>query len=193
MYRYKLFLKKTSIILSLYCCLVFSCHAEDKTLNMDQFADELKQKGWSIEHKNDGSIILMPKPAQKPVTKEEPNEVIPLLDMKSRLETYGWKANIDKDGNLNLIPPDKIKKKTTQHCQGTLTNANINLPVDSWIEAHHISEKWLEIQAIPNSTVGKIRKILNVYIVSIVGKETPYSLLHQIAINNHTGKVLQLN
>ncbi|NOQ80621.1 MAG: hypothetical protein GQ546_14630, partial [Gammaproteobacteria bacterium] len=70
---------------------------------------------------------------------------------------------------------------------------NIDLPVNTWQEAHDIAQGWLQDNSIGNAAVGKIRKIINVYIISIVTNKSPHTLMHQVAIRSNDGAVLLLN
>ena len=76
---------------------------------------------------------------------------------------------------------------------GTPPQLEIALPVNSWQEAYDISSAWLASQSEFDATVGRIRKILRVYVVSIVTAEEPYTLLQQIAIRTSDGAVIVLN
>ena len=76
---------------------------------------------------------------------------------------------------------------------GSLPRIDIALPVNSQQEAYDIASSWLDSQQDSGATVGRIRKILRVYVVSIVTEETPHNLLQQIAIRASDGAVIVLN
>ena len=73
------------------------------------------------------------------------------------------------------------------------TDVNIELPVDQWAEANLIAQAWVDRFGGPSLTVGKIRKVLRVYVISIVEKAPPFRLLHQIAVNAQDGRTFVLN
>jgi hypothetical protein len=75
----------------------------------------------------------------------------------------------------------------------TVQSGEIVLPVDEWSEARRIAQAWLDVQGTEASAVGKIRKVLRVYLVSIVEAKAPYGLRHQIAIRTRDGKVVPLD
>jgi hypothetical protein len=72
-------------------------------------------------------------------------------------------------------------------------NANFELPIDDWAEANSIANAWLKSADNKTLAIGKIRKILRVYLVSIVTNEAPFVLQHQIAIRQSDGHVIVLN
>jgi hypothetical protein len=67
------------------------------------------------------------------------------------------------------------------------------LPIDQWTEANEIAKEWVVSIGEKGLTVGMIRKILRVYLVSIVQDVKPYALQHQIAIRQSDGHVIVLN
>lgn len=77
-----------------------------------------------------------------------------------------------------------------------IKGSDIELPIDSWEKAHQAAQYWL--QQVENKAgnqgllVGKIRKILRVYIISIVEDKKPFNLVYQVAVVGHNGDIIRL-
>jgi hypothetical protein len=67
------------------------------------------------------------------------------------------------------------------------------LPVDRWGQAKEIAESWLSSVGSQALTVGRVRRILRIYVVSIVDSNPPHRLRNQIAIDAADGRVVVLN
>jgi len=161
-----------------------------------QLQDKLQAAGWLVEREADGSLRLAP-PATDTSAKPEAIEETPETDegdsfqsMQQKLKDAGWGVSNSPDGSVLLYPPDRSKPEA---CPGIALTANVTLPVDSWKEAHDIAQGWLNEQSPFNAAVGKIRKILGVYLVSIVSDAEPFSLIQQVAIRSHDGALIVLN
>ncbi|WP_144375285.1 hypothetical protein [Thiolapillus brandeum] len=113
--------------------------------------------------------------------------------MRDQLEAAGWTIEETADNSILLYPPGKHEASTIPHCPGVLTRYQPILPVDSWKKAHDVAQSWLEEQSGMEASVGRIRRILGVHIISIVSAKRPYRLLHQIAVRNSDGAVIVLN
>lgn len=166
---------------------------EGKSTSQDymlKIQSELQAAGWNVEREADGTLILIPATKSMPEVSQETN---PMLDMQQKLRETGWVVSTTPDGSMLLYPPEKPVSTRPLPCQGTLPSAELSLPVDSWQEARDISQSWLDKQAQYQASIGKIRKIFRVYLVSIVSDKAPYSLLQQIAIRSSDGAVIILN
>lgn len=222
---------------------------EQTNYNLDQLANELKNRGWNINKEEDGTLVLTPKvPSKKAINKEngeidqwqqiqqkfikagweverdadgsirlypqqkqpatsdvkklskENNTIINIenssfisADMQKQLREKGWGVTNNSDGSILLYPPEQAPSAIPKPCYGSATTVNIDLPVNTWQEAHDIAQGWLLDNSIGNAAVGKIRKIINVYIISIVANKSPYTLMHQVAIRSNDGAVILLN
>lgn len=167
----------------------------DKDANVDQWQkmrDQLQSAGWTVDREADGTLILVP-PGEATVSTSSPEPVDPMQDMKQQLRQAGWTVSTTADGSMLLYPPGKTLSDKPAAVAGTQTLAEITLPVDSWQEAHDISQQWLESQPDFGATVGKIRQVFKVYLVSIVAEEAPHRLIQQIAIRTSDGSVIVLN
>jgi len=168
--------------------------------------------GWQAEREADGSLRLTPtlEKTLSSTNKEqstdssiaEDNANKSYLEMQQQLQEKGWDVNIDPDGSMILYPPKEASSSKPKPCSGIKSTATVKLPVNTWQEAHDIAKSWLHSNAISKgnhqlhvqpASLGKIRKIINVYIISIVASKTPHTLLHQIAIRNRDGAVIILN
>ena len=176
--------------------------AAPKTAIADQWpelASKLQSAGWLVEHEADGSLRLVSpgteaKQKSAEDTKEPANAFQSSSDrMQRQLRDAGWKVTRSSDDSLLLYPPGYSGFGKPEPCPGVPTSVAVSLPVDNWQDAHDIAQGWLRIQEPFNAAVGKIRKILNVYLVSIVSSKPPYNLIQQIAIRNSDGSVIVLN
>jgi len=169
-----------------------------------QLQSKLQDAGWQVEREADGSLRLTP-PETEVATKEntvtqdtvthtkKTDEKKSFQDIQQDLRDTGWGVTNSPDGSILLYPPDKPDLEKPQPCPGTALTLNIALPVDNWGEAHDIAQDWLSNQSPFNAAVGKIRKILDIYLVSIVADAAPFNLIQQIAIRSSDGTVIVLN
>ncbi len=167
--------------------------ASANTAPQDQWQrmqSELRAAGWNVERTADGSLILIP-PAQAALS--SPEAVDPMLDIKQKLEETGWVVSSSADGSMLLYPPGKTVSGKPLPVAGIPPQVQITLPVNNWQEANDIAQSWLKSQADFGASVGKIRKLFRVYVVSIVSNNKPHHLLQQIAIRSSDGSVIVLN
>jgi len=159
-----------------------------------QLRQQLEKTGWSTSEDADGSLVLRP-PRHQPIPEEpeQPKGTGPLAGMRDQLEAAGWRIEETADNSILLYPPGKHEVRTVPHCAGVLTRYQPILPVDSWKKAHDVAQSWLEEQSGMEASVGRIRRILGVHIISIVSSRRPYHLLHQLAIRNSDGAVIVLD
>ncbi|MES9886481.1 MAG: hypothetical protein ABW140_06680, partial [Candidatus Sedimenticola sp. 6PFRAG1] len=66
-------------------------------------------------------------------------------------------------------------------------NAMAKDQIDSWSKAHQISTAWLKLSGFNGVSVGRIRKVNKIYIVSIVASESPHGLRNQLIIRTTDG------
>ncbi len=148
---------------------------------------------------------------QAPLTRVEPGErADSLAELKSLASKRGWRTEWDKEGNLLLFPggeaqigagSEQPKKNqtsiffaATSDCQfdrvPVVSSAGVSLPVDNWGEARKIAKLWLKIRGAENESVGRIREINNLYIVSIVLSTAPHKLRKQLVIYKPDGRMM---
>jgi len=163
--------------------------------SMDALQRRLESAGWKVDRDNDGSLIFH-KPEQ--TAQESPQAILPDLPMglSGLLESPHWRVQRSADGSLLLFPQESKVNEQFDQAQitaGVSVVAQFELPIDEWTEAKSIAKAWVESIGANDLAVGKIRKILRVYLISIVQDETPYALKHQIAIRQSDGHVIVLN
>lgn len=158
---------------------------------------ELQAAGWFVEREADGSLRLEPPGTdvseQLKSIDQDSGSTGPSPAMQKQLRAAGWRVTKGSDGSILLYPPGDSYTNKARPCPGTSNSIEITLPVDSWHEAYRIARSWLKNQPPFHAVVGKIRKILDVHVVSIVSDQAPYTLIQQIAIRNSDGAVIVLN
>ena len=144
---------------------------------------------------DDGSLVFhMP----ENVDKESPQALSTNMPkgLEGLLDNPRWRVQRSDDGSLLLFPVESDGKEEAVQLKitaGVSVAANFILPVDEWAEAKSIATSWLGNSGKNGLTTGKIRKILRIYLVSIVQDAPPFELEHQIAIRQSDGHVIVLN
>ncbi|MES9958566.1 MAG: hypothetical protein ABW086_16095 [Sedimenticola sp.] len=59
--------------------------------------------------------------------------------------------------------------------------------IDSWSKAHTIASAWLKLSNLSGQSVGRIRKINRIYVISIVDEQPPHNLQNQLIIRATDG------
>ncbi len=159
---------------------------------LDELRALLGASGWRVAREARGDLLLYPK-SETPVVKKDVD--IQLSDrsgLKSALTAAGWKVLEKRDGSL-LLYPESAQSSEESPAAGPVADGKVNLPVDSWKEAHDIAQWWL-VQHAPGEglMVGKVRKVNWVYLVSIVEESSPFRLNNQLAIREQDGTVVPL-
>jgi hypothetical protein len=147
-------------------------------------------------------------PASAPAP-EVPTEAVPkaapasgtevsLADIDALLRGRGWQVERDLQGSLVLRPrAADLAPQTITPSQGFVTapvrEETVKLPVNRWVDARAIADAWVAEHGGGRLRVGKIRQVHHVYLVSIVGVDTPNQVIHQIAITGGNGHVVVLN
>ncbi len=171
---------------------------EPEDVEADRWA-QLRDAGWRVEKGADGSTLLYP-PAQPTLpaapNTESPPQTAPNLDQL--MAERGWLVERLADGSVILRPraaeaPRAKVVPAKGYVPSAVRNADVSTPVDEWGEAKRIASDWLKVFGNNTMSVGRIRKVLRVYVVSIVDKKPPYRLEHQLAINAADGRVIVLN
>ncbi|NIA02771.1 MAG: hypothetical protein GWO88_00965 [Planctomycetia bacterium] len=163
--------------------------------SMDALKRRLESAGWKVSRDDDGSLIFH-KP--KPTYQETPQALSADLPMglDGLFENPHWRVEKSADGSLLLFPQESKVNDQSDRAQittGVLVIAQFELPIDEWTEAKSIAKAWVESIGVKGLAIGKIRKILRVYLISVVQDEAPYALKHQIAIRQSDGHVIVLN
>ena len=163
--------------------------AEAEVDSMGQLQKRLEEAGWVTRRAEDGSLLLFPVPPQLETGSNTIEGNLMDESMQERLRAAGWTVQQAADGSLLLFPPGTPADSLVP-CPGAKTGASITLPVDSSQEARAVAEKWLKKQPLGDATVGRIRDVVRIYVVSIVSSTPPHRLRHQIAIRKRDGSVI---
>jgi hypothetical protein len=181
----------------------------------------LRDLGWAVETDAEGFTLLYPPGAASPkaasaatrgdqaIPRADEGAPLPTplptaqdevaQDLDAMLAARGWRTRRDADGSLLLFPLARAPESTSSLSPvgGVVTDAvrdgDVTLPIDSWSEAKTVTLSWLDSLGDSTLTLGRIRGIFRVYLVSIVDAEPPHSLRHQIAISVEEGRVILLN
>lgn len=154
---------------------------------IDDLRALLTASGWEVEKRAQGDLLLYPGSSETMVKSESGTLKIEQTDtigVKTALEKVGWRTEQRKDGSLILYPRAGDALKT----ENPVVDKAM-LPIDTWKEARRIAKYWLKQQGDDDLSLGKIRKINWVYLVSIVDKYPPYELKNQLVIRSDDGSV----
>jgi len=165
-----------------------------------QIQKQLNAAGWNATRESDGSLVLIPpdKPVQATAPEVKATEPEKQADsmqtMQEKLRGTGWQVTENSDGSILFYPPKQShgEKGTIQPVRGHAPPADFKAPVNTWLQARTLTLKWLKQQS-GNYSVGKIREIYDVYLVSILSKSRSNKLKHQIAIRRSDGHIIVLN
>ena len=172
--------------------------------------DRLRDQGWRVEEGANGSRLLYP-PAAKESTAAPPSQPPGPAEagssgaesLEEALNRLGWRAQRSPDGSL-ILRPGAVGSDTGAASQASIEPAPgfvpsdvqeraIELPLDQESDVRRIVRTWLDVFGRGEMTAGRIRKVLRVYVVSIVDRDPPHRLRHQIAVNAEDGRVVVLN
>jgi len=179
----------------------------------------LREKGWQVDRAPDGSLIMQLPPGSVHAQPSEPATVEPPATEASPPSEAGtgdrggetgtvspaeaqsvsgfrhWILESAPDGSVILRPrPTRVEAVATASCDGTAVPlGGLELPVDSDAEAGTIAAIWLEQTGLEGMAVGRVRKVLRVYLVSIVTEDPPFRLQHQLAVKVEDGTVIVLD
>ncbi|HHB12928.1 MAG TPA: hypothetical protein ENK62_06995 [Chromatiales bacterium] len=136
---------------------------------------------WRVQRTADGGWLFVPRStgasAGGPASTSNPGNGSSGDDAENAQQNNGSRTDL-------LAPCPGLK----------LSEVHVRLPVNTWSEAHNLGRAWVRAAGLDHkATVGRIREILRVYLVSIVTRERPHRLLHQLAIRRNDGSVIVLN
>ncbi len=164
----------------------------------DQMQQQLKAAGWDATRETDGSLVLIPpgEPVETAASEEEaaPEQVDSMQTMQEKLRETGWQVTENSDGSIIFYPPKHQpgEQGTIHPASGHAPPADFDLPVTTWSQARTLTLSWLRQQSPGNLTMGKIREIYDVYLVSILSNSRSDRLKHQIAIRKSDGHIIVL-
>lgn len=183
--------------------------------NLEELRSSLVPYGWNVEQDADGSIILIP----GKVTKVEPTTVesVPVADteqqnyqqldieaLRNMLAPHSLGVERDANGGIIFVPQtlpqltsDVIPQPFAQPWNGIVLQAiekdEIPLPINTWQKVRDLSQQWLNESGYRDLSVGKIREVYRVYIVSIVNNSAPHSLQFQLVIRISDGHIFPVS
>ncbi len=167
----------------------------------------LESRGWRVERDAQGNTLLFPTGGRETTTLSgeaaaeagpSTDRIIPVSEinrLQGLLESRGWRVEREVGGNVLLFPISKSQKPSMVYRSWLLppvTSGRLELPVDTWHEARLLANAWLKTSSGTGLTVGKIRKINWIYLISVVDKEPPHGLANQLVIKSKDGRVLAL-
>jgi hypothetical protein len=174
-----------------------------QTLRGKALQDNLHERGWQLQWNPGGSLILRPQgQVGKTLEQAKPAAVGEPLDRLPDQPGFEyWRIKKQADGSWTFQPltqaptaSDSTSGTTTLgRCEGIeVKHAAVSLPVDTWGEAQTLAQAWLHDAGMQGLLLGKIRRVLGIYLISLVEDSTPHSLKHQLAIRASDGRVILL-
>lgn len=174
-----------------------------KNQRSEDLADTLEQRGWQMQWSPNGSLVLRPQSQAAQASPEAASkaEVKPADRLPDLPGFEYWRIEKQDDGSVRFHPLAKtagspaaaMQAVTLGRCEGIeIQNAAIQLPVDQWNEAKALAQGWLSSAGLQGLLVGRIRRVLGIYLVSLVEGSPPYLLKHQLAIRASDGRVILL-
>ncbi|HEB95962.1 MAG TPA: hypothetical protein ENI96_05975 [Sedimenticola thiotaurini] len=170
--------------------------AGERVAPLDDVRALLLASGWTVEKKEGGDLLLFPGtspgvPVEKTLDKRVRQD--DLAAVRQAVEQSGWRTERRPDGSLVLYPRDAagVPPESSATEPTLAEQAGVKLPVDTWGEAQRIARRWVQQQQ-GRLTVGRIRKVNWIYLVSIVDSKPPYRLKNQLVIRSQDGRVIPL-
>ena len=179
----------------------------------------LRERGWRTETDASGNTLLRParagtksgQPAEdvESTTVGNTAEAVPATDdpftqFQRSLSEKGWRVSADSDGSVIVYPPVKTDAPRASrayevpeqrgYCAGiglaAVGNGEIALPIDIANKAERLATDWIANFGHAEYAVGRIRRINQVYAVSIVDKRPPHHLRNQLIIRSDNGRII---
>ena len=148
-------------------------------------------------------------PAADPHRAREPGAAGPTVigfeDVRALLAARGWKLETDPAGNWLLTPqgepnPQSASPAAAKDARAEVSgrppglgpSGTVTQPVHRQADAVARAEQWLARAGKTGLAVGAVRRIHQVFLVSIVGESPPHRLQNQLAIRVEDGLVVPL-
>ncbi len=162
----------------------------------DSLASSLERQGWRRHTDAEGNAIYT-RESQAPDDAAAARRRV----LKQALERKGWRVDWDEEGNMVLRPPSSSSAGNRSEesvmlpasCAAVTFQAEIDLPVDTLAEVKALADAWLDEADLAGAVTGRVRKVLRVYLVSIVARRAPHRLMHQLAVRARDGGVMLLD
>jgi hypothetical protein len=168
--------------------------------DLDRVQDLLATYGWGLRRDEAGNTFLSPTARRAAPRKADKLSALPLEDLGTLLAVRGWDVATDPAGNWLLTPrsgraPPREDSLGTE-VPGTFLAPGIpgklTLPVDTQGEAAAIAEAWLNQTSATGLAIGAVRRVQEIFLVSIVSDSPPHRLKNQLAIRSDDGLVVPL-
>ena len=111
-----------------------------------------------------------------------------------------WRSGVGPDGSVILQPVAQVADTMVEAapaaaCAGVaVPAAKGRLPLSDTGDAVFVATRWLAgTDLADQALVGRIRKVPRAFMISIVQREAPFGLLHQIAVRARDGHVLVID
>ena len=163
----------------------------------------LEERGWNIHQDASGNTLLIPTRGSTPQAKDETagGATTPdsMADFRRAAEATGWRIDSEADGSLIMYPPGAATARsaptsTGSNCPGTVTSSiatgAISLPLADSTAARQLAQEWLGERGRGGRTIGRLRRINRIYVVSIVDDAPPFQLRNQLVIRSDNGHVI---
>ncbi len=141
---------------------------------IDRLRNALEARSWRVERGAGGSLLLIP--ATRPAA-QEPATVAPLTPILPA-------------ATHSRVPSTSKTADCARKHQDISVTAGVELPVNTRKEAWQISVNWLWESGYRELTVGNIRDINWIYLVTIIDPRPPYTPRNELIINKRTGRLL---
>ncbi|MGF1644960.1 MAG: hypothetical protein ACFCUJ_15085 [Thiotrichales bacterium] len=173
--------------------------------DLDGLGRALSARGWRTELDATGDLLVFPIGPRPPdeaaseaadaVPKATVVDATDLDTLQAVAAQGGWGHRRESDGTLVLIPPGHAPAADSgAACQSGMSRvaavADLALPVDSWQKARRLAQGWIDQSAANAYAIGKIRQVNELYLVSLLDRETPHRLRVQLVIRTADGCVL---
>lgn len=168
----------------------------------NQLGSALEESGWQAEWSEDGTLILRPQAGNKPFeTERESDPDNAQADVIPDLPGFDyWRIERDDDGSVRFHPVeispvtgDLSDQAVLGRCEGyQLQLDNVSLPIDEWSEVTKLARDYIQLLGLQDLQVGRVRKVLRIYLISLVEEVAPYRLVHQLAVRASDGKAMLL-
>jgi hypothetical protein len=175
----------------------------------------LLERGWRMETDAAGNTLLLPAQTPRPsnqsldsvsptTTEDVAAAADPFVQFQRSLSEKGWLVKSASDGSILVYPP--ARKEVSQagkrdvgstrrgYCAGidltAVQQQEVLLPIDSPEKAFRLATDWIANFGHADHAVGRIRRINQVYSVSVVDTEPPFHLRNQLIIRSDNGRVI---
>jgi hypothetical protein len=178
----------------------------------------LLERGWRTKTDTAGNTLLIPVrttadetprvelagPETAAETGHGKTTTQPFSQFQRALSSTGWLVRPAPDGSMTIFPPGSANEPSPErpgatgdghgHCAGVIltavTQGEISLPIDGPDKAARLATDWIADFGHADTTLGRIRQINHLYVVSIVDRASPHLLRNQLIIRSENGGII---